>query len=124
MLYLWLCNNEICPRVREQCAQRVSSSLQKILPVRNSPHILNGKKYVTVLPSVPVAVRSKVQVCGRLVSGVLGSNPARDMGVCLLCLLSCVGRGLCDGLITRPEESYSVSNCMCDYRNPERGPMF
>jgi hypothetical protein len=35
------------------------------------------------------------------------------MDVCLLCLyvvLSCIGRGLCDGLITRPEESYRVSN--------------
>jgi hypothetical protein len=30
----------------------------------------------------------------------------------------------CDGLISRPEESYRVSNCMCDHRNPERGPMF
>jgi hypothetical protein len=45
------------------------------------------------------------------------------MDVCLLCLyvvLSCVGRGLCVGLITRPEES----KYMCDHRNPERGPMF
>jgi hypothetical protein len=42
--------------------------------------------------------------------------------VCLLCLyvvLSCVGRGLCDGLITRPEESYRVSVCVWS-RNPER----
>jgi hypothetical protein len=34
---------------------------------------------------------------------------------CLLCLyvlLSCVGIGLCDGLITRPEESYRPSNSM------------
>jgi hypothetical protein len=49
------------------------------------------------------------------------------MDVCLLCLyavLSCVGRGLCDGLITHPEESYHVSTCMCDHRNPEKGPMF
>jgi hypothetical protein len=49
------------------------------------------------------------------------------MDVCLLCLyvvLSCVGRGLCDGLITRPEESDRVSNCMCDHKSPERGPMF
>jgi hypothetical protein len=30
---------------------------------------------------------------------------------------------VCDGLITRPEESYRVS-CMCDHRNPEMGPMF
>jgi hypothetical protein len=28
------------------------------------------------------------------------------------------------GLITHPEESYHVSNCMCDHRNPERGPVF
>jgi hypothetical protein len=37
------------------------------------------------------------------------------MDVCLLCLyvvLSCVGTGLCDGLITRPEESYRVSLCV------------
>jgi hypothetical protein len=49
------------------------------------------------------------------------------MDVCLLCLygvLFCVGSGLYDGLITRSEKSYSVSNCMCDHRNPERGPMF
>jgi hypothetical protein len=47
--------------------------------------------------------------------GVAGSNSARGMNVCLLCLyvvLSCVGRGLCDGLITRPEESYRVSVCV------------
>jgi hypothetical protein len=31
---------------------------------------------------------------------------------------------LCDGLITHPEESYSLSNCMCDHGNSERGPMF
>jgi hypothetical protein len=34
------------------------------------------------------------------------------MDVCLLCfyvVLSCAGRGLWDGLITRPEESYRVS---------------
>jgi hypothetical protein len=55
-----------------------------------------------------------------------GFESLSDMDVCLLCLyvvLSCIGRGLCDGLITRPEESYSVSDCMCDHRNPESGPM-
>jgi hypothetical protein len=29
--------------------------------------------------------------------------------LCFCVLLSCVGRGLCDGLITRPKESYQVS---------------
>jgi hypothetical protein len=43
---------------------------------------------------------------------------------CLYAVLFCVGRGLCDGLVTRPEESYLMYNCMCDRRNPERGPMF
>jgi hypothetical protein len=39
---------------------------------------------------------------------------------CVYMLLSCVGRGLCDGLITRPEESYRVSVCVWS-RNPEKG---
>jgi hypothetical protein len=33
-------------------------------------------------------------------------NPTEGMDVCLLCVLS--GRGLCDELITRPEESYQL----------------
>jgi hypothetical protein len=44
-------------------------------------------------------------------------------GFCMLCLyvvLSCVGRGLCDGLITSPEESYRVYNCV-RLRNPGKG---
>jgi hypothetical protein len=44
--------------------------------------------------------------------------------VCLSVVLSCVDRGLCNGLITHPEQFYHVSNCMCDHRNPKRGPMF
>jgi hypothetical protein len=42
------------------------------------------------------------------------SNPAEGMVVflCLYVVLSCVGRGLCDGLITRREDSYRVSNCV------------
>jgi hypothetical protein len=31
---------------------------------------------------------------------------------CLYVVLSCVGRGLCDERITRPEESYHASNCV------------
>jgi hypothetical protein len=64
---------------------------------------------------IPVAARPKALICGRLVAGIAGSYPAPGIYVCLLCLyvvLSCVGRGLCDGLITRPEESYRVSVCV------------
>jgi hypothetical protein len=50
----------------------------------------------------------------RPIADIAGSNPVGGTDVCLLCLyvvLSCVGRGLCDKLITRPEESYHVSAC-------------
>jgi hypothetical protein len=46
------------------------------------------------------------------------------MGVCRLCLyvvLSCVGRGLCDGLIACSEESYHASDCvLCRNLNTEK----
>jgi hypothetical protein len=38
----------------------------------------------------------------------------------LYVVLFCVGRGLCDGLITRPEKSYCLSNCVW-LRNLKRG---
>ena len=56
---------------------------------------------------VPVAARSKAQVCGRSPAEIVGSIPTWGMEVFLLC---CVlsGRGLCDELITRPEKSYRL----------------
>ena len=47
---------------------------------------------------IPVAARPKAWVCDRSHAGILGSNAAGGMDVCLLS-----GRGLCDGLITYPE---------------------
>jgi hypothetical protein len=57
---------------------------------------------------IPVAVRSKAWVYGSSLTRIVGSNPARVwMSVsCECCVLS--GRGLCDGLVTRPEESYRM----------------
>ena len=53
------------------------------------------------------AARSKAWVYGRSLAGIMDSNPAGGMDVCFeCCMLS--GRGLCDGLITRPEESYRL----------------
>jgi hypothetical protein len=40
---------------------------------------------------IPVATRSKVWICDRSHAGILGSNPIKDLGVCLLELL-CVVR--------------------------------
>jgi hypothetical protein len=54
--------------------------------------------------SVPVAARSKAY--GRSPAAIVSSNPTGGMNVCVCCVLSC--RGLCDELITRPEESYRL----------------
>jgi len=59
--------------------------------------------------TVPVAARSKAWVCGRLPAEIAGSKPIGGMEVgqlWVLCVLS--GRGLCDELITRPQESYRL----------------
>ena len=57
---------------------------------------------------VPVTARSKARVYDRSPTGIVGSNPAGAwMYLCVeCCVLS--GRGLCDGLITRPEKSYRL----------------
>jgi hypothetical protein len=41
-------------------------------------------------------------------------------------VLSCVGRGLCDGLIIRPVESYRVSVCNLRnlYKEEDRGQVW
>ena len=55
-----------------------------------------------------MSARSKIGVCGRSLAGIAGSNPAGGMDVSWeCCMLS--GRGLCEGLISRPEKSYRLS---------------
>jgi hypothetical protein len=67
---------------------------------------LNFKSWKTTKP-IPVTTRTNVWFCGRSLAGIAGSNPAGGMDVCQeCCVLS--GRGLCDGLITRPEVSYRL----------------
>ena len=78
-----------------------------------------------ILEPIPVAARPGTWVCGRSLAGIEGSNPAGlGMSVCCVCsLLS--GRGLCHGLITRPEESYRVwcvSQCDRQWGGP--GPLW
>jgi hypothetical protein len=53
---------------------------------------------------IPQSARAKAWICGRSLAGIVGSNPSGGMDVS--CVLS--GRSLCDGLITRSEESYQA----------------
>jgi hypothetical protein len=52
-----------------------------------------------------VAALSKAWICGRSIAGIAGSNPTGSMDVSLSYFVLS-GTGLCDGLVTRPEESY------------------
>jgi hypothetical protein len=63
---------------------------------------------------VPVAARSKAEVYGRSPAEIVGSNPTGALSSirCECCVLS--GRGFCDELITRPEESYQLWCVVCD----------
>jgi hypothetical protein len=62
---------------------------------------------------VAYAARSKAWVCGRLSPEIVGSNSAGGMDVFSseCCVLS--GSGLCDELITRPEESCRLWCVLC-----------
>jgi hypothetical protein len=68
--------------------------------------------------SFPVAAQGVGLGC--LVAGIMGSNPAGVMDVSVLCLyvvLSCIGRGFCDELSSRPKESYPMSNIIQKPKN-------
>jgi len=53
--------------------------------------------------AMPGAARSDAEVCGLSLAWIAGSNPA--VGINVRISKMCVVRGLCDGLITRPEDS-------------------
>jgi len=57
---------------------------------------------------IPVAAWPKVWVCGHLLTGIAGSNPASDVHDCLSWCSVLSGRGLCFRLITCPDEPYWV----------------
>ena len=53
----------------------------------NSDIILDERppfQYLISFMSIPVSARSQAGGCGRSLSGILGSNPAGGMDVCLL----------------------------------------
>ena len=72
------------------------------------------QSYSTV---IPVAQRSKVWGSG---SSLVGSNPTGGQRF-LSPIVLCAGRGVCDGPITRTEESYRVW-CVCDRGTSQMRP--
>jgi hypothetical protein len=60
-----------------------------------------------------VAARSKAWVYDRSLAGIAGSNPAEGMDMSLVGVVLS-SRGLCDGPILRPGESYRVYASECD----------
>jgi hypothetical protein len=74
-------------------------------------HVTIAVLFVTVLikgKAIPVAARCKASAFGRAPAGVVGVKPTESM-MCVCCECYVLpGRGLCDSLITRPEESYRV----------------
>jgi hypothetical protein len=75
------------------------------------PSIINSYKQVIRLSQWPGGLK-----CGSAAARFLGLRfrvPMRTwMFVCCDCLLLS-GRRLCDGPITRPEESYGICVCVC-----------
>jgi len=66
-----------------------------------------------------MTARSKTWVCGRSLAGIVGSNPTGGMDVCCECCVL-LGRGLCDELITRPEQCYRVWCVLSVIANPRK----
>jgi hypothetical protein len=61
---------------------------------------------ISVVPTLYFSLYNSTN-CGRSPAEIVVSNPTEVMDVCWdFCVLS--GRGLCDDLITRPEESYRL----------------
>jgi hypothetical protein len=67
---------------------------------------------------IPVAVGS------RLVAGIVGSNPAQGMDVCLCVYMLCCPVQVEVSMMGWSQESYRMSKYMCGHRNPKRGPVF
>jgi hypothetical protein len=76
----------------------------------------NNYYYYYCLMPVPVTALSKVYAYGCSPAAIVGSNPtgAWTFVCCVCCVLS--GRGLCEVLITRSDESYRLWRVVvCDH---------
>jgi hypothetical protein len=74
-----------------------------------------------IFPSIPVAAWFKAYACCRALAGIVGLNSTGGMDVCLLWVFVLSGRGLCDGPIPRPDESYQLW-CVWVWSNENKQP--
>jgi hypothetical protein len=60
------------------------TELQKLIHVKQVLEVSNISGYITQLVPIPVAARSKAWVCGRSLTGIVGSNTTWGMDVCVV----------------------------------------
>ena len=71
------------------------AGFEPAIPTRGRPQTLALDRFATgmghifafdvdVIKQIPVVELSRARVCGRLFTGIAGSNPARSMDMCLL----------------------------------------
>ena len=103
-----LCTNYIVSRQDELYITNTVSMNMKFDGTLIQHQLCLLYSFMYLMGPTPVAARSKARVRGRSFGRILGSNPAGDMDSvsCECCVLS--GRDLCEGLITRPEESHRM----------------
>ena len=111
---MWERENPLLPSGFEPwIVQPVGSSYTDwIIRAPTHSHVRHHNADKIAVP-IPVAARSKALVCRGSPAGIVGSNPAGGIDVCLLWVM-CVVRGFCVGLMPRPEIPTACVVSECD----------
>jgi len=100
----------VCSYIADNCVirrekLRFLSAVGGVASFRGINRISWHFEFTTLLEADP----GDLEVRWRLTAEIVDSNPAEGMDV----VVWCVGICLCDGLITRWQESYGVCVCVC-----------
>jgi hypothetical protein len=86
----WIISNDCTKETRnnqdEQCVALIKHIYEKeteFWDVGRNKEIKNILQGEDIVCPIPVAARSKARVCGSSLAGILGSNPAGHMNICL-----------------------------------------
>jgi hypothetical protein len=94
-------------------SQLTSSRIHCCVSYYQWNHISSCSLLDSILP-IPMAVRTEAQVCGRSLAGITNVEFRWRCGCSSLnFVVYCLGRGLCNELISRLEESHRVCVCVC-----------